>query len=115
MFGLREWEEEGFIPQAQDADDPSYDPVQTVRKARQPSARVTTPPPPPPTTLFPCMQHLPTLPALPICYCSAAHMFVIMHERCLLCRLWLIPMCNSLSCVLGNSVLDTSVSTVVVP
>ena len=43
MFGLREWEEEGFVPQAQDADDPSYDPVQTVRKARQPSARVTPP------------------------------------------------------------------------
>ena len=42
MFGLREWEEEGFVPQAQDVDDPSYDPVQTVKKARQPSARVNT-------------------------------------------------------------------------
>lgn len=45
MFGLREWEEEGFTPQAQDAEDPSYDPV-AVRKSRQPAARVlpTLPP-----------------------------------------------------------------------
>ena len=42
MFGLREWEEEGFMPQAQDADDPSYDPA-AVKKARQPSARVHLP------------------------------------------------------------------------
>ncbi|KAL3146410.1 hypothetical protein ABBQ32_003092 [Trebouxia sp. C0010 RCD-2024] len=44
MFGLREWEEEGFVPQAQDVDDPSYDPVPTVKKARQPSARVAPKP-----------------------------------------------------------------------
>lgn len=40
MFGLREWEDEGFMPPTQDADDPSYDPSGSVRKARQPSARV---------------------------------------------------------------------------
>lgn len=41
MFGLREWEEdEGFIPPTQDANDPSYDPSGSVKKARQPSARV---------------------------------------------------------------------------
>lgn len=40
MFGLREWEEEGFMPPTQDIDDPSYDPSGSVRKARQPSARV---------------------------------------------------------------------------
>ncbi|DBA68284.1 hypothetical protein WJX79_001596 [Trebouxia sp. C0005] len=40
MFGLREWEEdEGFIPPTQDANDPSYDPSGSVKKARQPSAR----------------------------------------------------------------------------
>lgn len=41
MFGLREWEDEGFTPQAQDVDDPSYDPT-VIKKARQPSARVCT-------------------------------------------------------------------------
>lgn len=46
MFGLREWEEEGFTPQAQDAEDPSYDPV-AARKTRQPSARVSDPLSPP--------------------------------------------------------------------
>lgn len=46
MFGLREWEEEGFMPQAQDANDPSYDPVPAVKKARQPSARVNPCPSP---------------------------------------------------------------------
>lgn len=46
MFGLREWEEEGFVPQAQDVDDPSYDPVPTPKKARQPSARVNSSPSP---------------------------------------------------------------------
>ncbi len=50
MFGLREWEEEGFVPQAQDVDDPSYDPVQPVKKARQPSARVRP-------LLFPTMEN----------------------------------------------------------
>ena len=39
MFGLREWEEEGFMPQPQDIDDPNYGQA-PVRKARQPSARV---------------------------------------------------------------------------
>ena len=39
MFGLREWEEEGFLPQVQEAEDPSYDPA-PARKTRQPSARV---------------------------------------------------------------------------
>ena len=39
MFGLREWEEEGFMPQPQDMDDPNYGQA-PVRKARQPSARV---------------------------------------------------------------------------
>ena len=40
MFGLREWEDEGFMPPTQDADDSTYDPSVSVRKARQPSARV---------------------------------------------------------------------------
>ena len=70
MFGLREWEDEGFTPQAQDADDPSYDPVQTVRTARQPSARVTSPPlscpgPPAPPPSFPTSS----APACNICSC----------------------------------------------
>ncbi len=41
MFGLREWEDEGFMPQAQEADDPTYDPT-SIKKPRQPSARVCT-------------------------------------------------------------------------
>lgn len=39
MFGLQEWEDEGFLPQIQEAEDPNYDPA-PARKTRQPSARV---------------------------------------------------------------------------
>lgn len=60
MFGLREWEDEGFMPPTQDADDPSYDPSGSVRKARQPSARV----------------HLPALDCCPLFHNSTSSTFL---------------------------------------
>lgn len=52
MFGLREWEDEGFLLQIQEAEDHNYDPA-PVRRTRQTPARVWP---------FPCLHfHLTSL------------------------------------------------------